>query len=116
MRILVDGFAGTRRFDNLPPEARAAVMQNSRFFKAVTVYSDPAPHFSKESVKQLRIPILIITGENTFKLPRVINQELERLLPNAERATIPNAGHGSPRENPQAFNEAVLRFLTKPGS
>lgn len=111
MRILVDGFAGTRRFDNLPPEGRAAAMQNSRFFKAVTVYSDPSPYFSKEKVKRLRIPILIITGENTIKLPKFINEELSRVLPKAERAIIPKAGHGSARENPAAFNEAVLKFL-----
>lgn len=111
MRFLVDGFAGTRRFDNLPPEGRDVAMQNSRFFKAVTLYSDPAPKFSKEKVKRLRIPILIVTGENTIKLPKFINEELARLLPKAERATIAKAGHGSARENPEAFNEAVLKFL-----
>lgn len=31
----------------------------------------------------------------------------------SSRATIPKAGHGSARENPQAFNEAVLKFLAK---
>ncbi|MBA2524742.1 MAG: alpha/beta hydrolase [Pyrinomonadaceae bacterium] len=112
MRILVDGFAGTRRFDNLPPESRAAAMQNSRFFKAVTVYSDPSPYFSKERVKQLRMPIVIVTGENTIKLPKFINEELARLLPKAEKAIIPKAGHGSARENPAAFNEVLLKFLS----
>jgi len=111
MRIFLDGIAGTRRFDNLPPEGRAAVMQNSRFFKAITSSSDPFPDLSKEKVKRLRIPILIVTGENTIKLHKLVNEELARLLPNAERAIIPKAGHGSPRENPQAFNEAVLKFL-----
>ena len=113
MRILVDGFAGTRRFDSLPPEGRTIAMQNSRFFKAATLSTDQLPELSKEKVKRLRIPILIVTGENTIKLPKVVNEELERLLPKAERATIPKAGHGSPRENPQAFNEAVLQFLAK---
>jgi pimeloyl-ACP methyl ester carboxylesterase len=111
MRILVDAFAGTGRFDSLPPEARAATMQNSRFFKANTLCSDPFPNLSKAKVAGLRIPVLIITGENTIKLHQLVNEELARLLPKAEQATIPNAGHGSPRENPQAFNEAVLRFF-----
>jgi pimeloyl-ACP methyl ester carboxylesterase len=111
MRILVDAFAGTGRFDSLPPEARAAAMQNSRFFKANTLCSDPFPNLSKAKVAGLRIPVLIITGENTIKLHKLVNEELARLLPKAEKAIIPNAGHGSPRENPQAFNEAVLRFF-----
>jgi pimeloyl-ACP methyl ester carboxylesterase len=111
MRFFVDGLMGTGRFDNLPPEGLAAVMQNCRFFKANTLSSDPYPNLSKDKVKRLRIPILIITGENTIRIHKLVNEELARLQPKAERAIIPKAGHGSPRENPQAFNEAVLKFL-----
>jgi pimeloyl-ACP methyl ester carboxylesterase len=88
-------------------------MQNSRFFQASTLSSDPFPELSKEKVKRLRLPILIVTGENTIKLHKFVNDELAHLLPKAERVTIPKAGHGSARENPQAFNEAVLKFLAK---
>jgi pimeloyl-ACP methyl ester carboxylesterase len=111
MRILVDGLGGKGRFDKLPPEARAAAMQNSRFFKANTLSSDPFPNLSKAKVARLRVPVLIITGENTIRIHKLVNEELARLLPKAEQATIPKAGHGSPRENPQAFNEAVLKFF-----
>jgi pimeloyl-ACP methyl ester carboxylesterase len=111
MRTLVDGFAGAGRFDRLPPEARAVAMQNSRFFKAATASSDPFPELSKEKVRRLRMPVLIVTGEHTVRLHKFVNDELARLLPKAERATIAGAGHGSARENPRAFNEAVLRFL-----
>ena len=111
MRIFVDGFSGTPGFDNLPPERVAAVMQNSRFFKANTLSSDAFKNLSKDKVKRLRIPILIVTGENTIRIHKLVNEELARLLPKAERVIIPKAGHGSPRENPQAFNEAVFKFL-----
>jgi pimeloyl-ACP methyl ester carboxylesterase len=114
MRIFVDGLYGTGRFDNLPPEGRAAVMQNSRFFKAIMLSSDPFPNLSEDKVKRLHLPILIVTGENTIKLHKLVNEELGRVLPNAAQAFIPQAGHGSPRENPQAFNEAVLKFLAQP--
>ena len=60
---------------------------------------------------QLSIPILIVTGENTIKIHKLVNEELARLLPKAAQAIIPKAGHGSARENSQAFNEAVLHFL-----
>lgn len=111
MRILVDGFAGAGRFDGLPPEARAVAMQNSRFFKAATSSADPFPAVSKGKVRRLGMPVLIVTGENTIQLHKFVNDELARLLPKAERVTIPQAGHGSARENPQAFNAAVTKFL-----
>lgn len=111
MRILVDGFGGAGRFDALPPEGRAVAMRNSRFFRAATSSLDPFPDLPKDRVRRLSIPVLIVTGENTIKLHKFVNEELARLLPKAERATIPRAGHGSARENPQAFNEAVVKFL-----
>jgi pimeloyl-ACP methyl ester carboxylesterase len=113
MRILVDGFAGTRRFDNLSPKDRVAVLQNSRFFKALSLSTNPYPNLPKAEAKRLSMPILIVTGENTRELNKLINTELTRVLPDAERAIIPKAGHGSPRENPEAFNAAVRKFLAK---
>ena len=111
MRILVDGFGGAGKFDRLPAEARAVAMQNSRFFKAATSSADPFPDVPKENVRRLDMPVLIVTGENTVRLHKFVNEELARLLPKAKRVTIPEAGHGSARENPRAFNEAVARFL-----
>jgi pimeloyl-ACP methyl ester carboxylesterase len=57
------------------------------------------------------MPVLIVSGENTIPLHKFVNGELARLLPNAPRVSIPGAGHGSARENPEAFNNAVERFL-----
>jgi pimeloyl-ACP methyl ester carboxylesterase len=111
MRILVDGFAGAGSFDRLAPEGRAVTMQNSRFFKAATLSADPFPELSKDKVKGLSVPILIVNGENTIQLHKFVNEELARLLPHAERAIIAQAGHASARENPNAFSEAVISFL-----
>src|SRR5207237_6340240 len=113
MRIIVDGFSGTPGFDNLPPERVAAVMQNSRFFKANTLSSDRFKNLSKDKVKRLRIPILIVTGENTIRIHKLVNEELARLLPNPERPIIPPAGHGSPPETRRPFNEWQLTFRTR---
>jgi len=110
MRIFVDAFGGSGRFDKLPTDGRGAVMENARFFKA-SLSLDPFPNLSKKKVSRLSMPVLIVTGENTISIHKLVNEELSRLLPKAEQAVIPNAGHGSPRENPRAFNEVALRFL-----
>jgi non-heme chloroperoxidase len=112
MRFYVDAFATPGRFDALPAEARLVVMQNSGFFKMMARSSDPYPDIPRASLRRLRMPVLVITGERTNSLNRRINEELSRLIPRARSATIPAAGHGSPRENPQAFTEVVMDFLT----
>jgi pimeloyl-ACP methyl ester carboxylesterase len=88
-------------------------MQNSRFFKAATLAADHSPEVSREKVRQLKMPILIISGEHTFPMMRLIVEELVKVLPNAERSVIAGAGHASPREKPREFDAAVLSFLTK---
>jgi pimeloyl-ACP methyl ester carboxylesterase len=113
MRLLVDMFGGEGRFDKLSPEAAAVAMQNAKFFRTATLSRNHSPDLAKQKVRRLKMPVMIIRGENTFEMARVIVEELERVLPNAELVIIPNAGHGSPREDPKAFTDAVSRFLDK---
>jgi pimeloyl-ACP methyl ester carboxylesterase len=113
MRIFINRFDGLGAFDALPAERRSTVMQNARFFQAITASSDPFPNLSKDKVGRLPMPVLIIRGANTKELDILVTQELARIIPRAERAIIPQAGHGSARQNPAAFNAAVLAFLLK---
>lgn len=113
MRTLADGIWGRPVFDTLPPEGAAAVMQNARAMEALTLSPDPFPLLPKAKLRRLSIPVLIINGEHAIRIHKLVNEELARLLPRGLRVVIPNAGHGSPRENPQAFNSATLDFLAR---
>jgi non-heme chloroperoxidase len=111
MRFFVDGVGTPGRFDKLSPEARLGAMQNAGFFRMLTRSREPFPALSKDKVWRLRMPVLVITGEKTVEIHRRIDEELAKLIPRARSSSIPNAGHGSPRENPEAFTEVVLNFL-----
>lgn len=113
MRLLIDTFDGPGTFDRLPAERRASIIQNAKFFKVLYSSSNPFPDLSKDSVRRLKMPILIVKGANTDELHQAVTEELGRVLFRAHRVTIPNAGHGSPRQNPEAFNGAVFEFLER---
>ena len=115
MRVFVNGMAASNRFDSLSSEARAAVMRNARSIEALSLSSDPFPVLARGDIKRLRAPTLVVTGENTIQIHKAVDEELIRLLPNVKSVTIPNAGHGSPRENASGFNEAVLAFFAGDG-
>jgi pimeloyl-ACP methyl ester carboxylesterase len=115
MRYFVDGFASPGRFDKLSPEARLGVMQNAGFFRMMSRSENPYPEIDRRGLFSLRMPVLVITGERTIAIHRRIDEELTRMIPRARSATIPAAGHGSPRENPQAFTEVVENFLATSG-
>jgi len=110
LRLLIDEFDGAGTFDRLPAERRQVVMQNANFFRAVTVSSDPFPNLDRDSVRRLPMPMLVVRGERTDALHRMLAEHLASLKGSAVNV-IPGAGHGSPRQNPVAFTEVVLGFL-----
>lgn len=58
------------------------------------------------------IPVLILVGELDKTTPLAFAQYLNVHLQNSKLQIIPNAAHMSKMENPQAFNRALLEFLT----
>jgi 3-oxoadipate enol-lactonase len=65
-----------------------------------------------EELAQIRVPTLIICGEldEPFLAP---SQRMHQTIPGSELAIIASAGHTPTLENPLAFNEALLSFLTR---
>ena len=90
-------------------------MQNAGFFKMMSRSEKPYPEIDRRALFSLRMPVLVITGEKTIEIHRRIDEELTKMIPRARSATIPAAGHGSPRENPGAFTEVVENFLETSG-
>lgn len=111
MRHFIDAFDGDGAFARMPAERRNTIMQNVQYFKAVTFAVDPYPNLSKDAVRGLDKPVLVIRGELTHDLDIFVSDALLRQLSRATRVIIPQAGHGSPRQNPRAFTDAVLEFL-----
>jgi pimeloyl-ACP methyl ester carboxylesterase len=81
MRLLVDVFGGEGTFDKMPAEAQSVAMANAKFFKAATLSNDPTPNISKDKVRRLKMPVLIIQGEDTFAMSKLIVKELTRVCP-----------------------------------
>jgi esterase len=57
-------------------------------------------------------PALFLRGEKSDYVRGEDASEIRRLFPNARLAAIPQAGHWVHAENPAAFQEALLDFLT----
>jgi len=60
--------------------------------------------------------VLLINGEKTGTMHRLIVEEFAKVLPTAERHVIKDAGHGSPREKASEFVNAVTSFLARNSS
>jgi len=113
LRITCDYFSGKGSYDKLPAEGRRILMSDIREWKALTTSQDPFPMLDRDAVRRLKVPTLLITGEKTLNLLRMIIEELRRVMPAAECVTIPGATHDMWLEEPEACGKATLSFLGK---
>jgi pimeloyl-ACP methyl ester carboxylesterase len=57
------------------------------------------------------VPTLVLVGEDDVISPPAEARELAGSIPHARLEIIPAAGHLAPYENPEAANDAIVRFL-----
>lgn len=62
--------------------------------------------------KKPNIPVLIIIGQDDMQGSKNSSEYLARIAPKAQKVYLKNAGHFSNMETPQAFNKALMDFLS----
>lgn len=90
-----------RMFESIPGESSAA--------DAIAMRDRPD---STNDAGSITVPVLVIHGEQDQLMPVEVGEDLAKSIPGAKFARIPNAGHLSPLENPDAVNNAIRDFLT----
>jgi pimeloyl-ACP methyl ester carboxylesterase len=92
--------------------ARAIAAQDprglARFARRVAA---PAPPVI-DRLGEIGVPALILVGEKDEPYLRAA-EVMEAKLRDAERVSIPGAGHIANLDEPEAFNDAVVQFLRK---
>ncbi|MFE3997454.1 alpha/beta fold hydrolase [Nocardioides sp. YIM B13467] len=61
----------------------------------------------------IQVPTQLIWGTLDVRSPLSVAHEFERLIPGADLAVIPDCGHVSNLEAPQAFNDILRSFLRR---
>jgi pimeloyl-ACP methyl ester carboxylesterase len=62
-------------------------------------------------LEELRLPVLVITGDDDRIVPTAESLRLAEEIPGAQLAVIPDCGHVPQEECPQRFLQAVQGFL-----
>jgi pimeloyl-ACP methyl ester carboxylesterase len=105
-----DALGGPGAWDRRTPSAKAMLLDN--------IATGPAcaerPRFAPADLALLQGPILPVTGARSPPRYALTLAALARANPRvADLATIPDAAHAMNRENPAAFNDAVLAFFAR---
>lgn len=113
VRTFVDGLFGDGAFDQLEREVRDLIMDNACEFRLETSSPDFWTPFTGDDARRIGTPTLLLGGSDSPPMFSFVLDELERCLPDRERATIDGSSHDVPSEDPEAFNDLVLRFLAE---
>ena len=62
-------------------------------------------------LQHINVPAVILVGTDDVVTPLEAAQNLAKAIRNAKLVVLPDAGHMSNMEQPEAFNEAVEKFL-----
>ena len=68
-------------------------------------------HDVRHRLGEVTVPTLVIVGELDEETPPAYSEELHAAIGDSRLEIIPAAGHISPAEAPEAFNDLVHEFL-----
>ncbi|HEY0370425.1 MAG TPA: alpha/beta fold hydrolase [Thermoanaerobaculia bacterium] len=65
----------------------------------------------REMMRTIRVPTLLVWGENDPLVPLFYGEAMQREIPNSRLVVIPKAAHVAMWDAPEEFNRIVLEFL-----
>ena len=104
---------GTTQAQNpdLVKRVRALILSNGEDAVAGSIRALMSRSDTTSLLGSLRIPALVIVGEEDTVTPPAVAEQLKAGIPGAELVRIPGAGHLTNLERPDAFNAALAHFL-----
>jgi len=78
--------------------------------KKLTALMEKYPNLTKEQLKQIKIPVLVVVGDHDLiKLDHTV--ALFTSLPHAQLFIVPSASHMVVIEQPELINNEIIKFL-----
>jgi pimeloyl-ACP methyl ester carboxylesterase len=65
----------------------------------------------RDALPRVEVPALLVYGERDARAPLPVAEDLHTAIPGSTLVVLPDAGHVCNIEAPEAFNQAVRRFL-----
>ncbi len=110
--------------DALAPRTKTEKPKVVEFLKGVALKSSPDAVMAAlaalasrgdmtAALPGVRIPTAVFVGSQDKITPLPLSEAMRARIPGAELHIIPDAGHFSNVENPEAFNERLVSFLNR---
>jgi pimeloyl-ACP methyl ester carboxylesterase len=101
---------GSKAYAKLSDERLAQVKDN--LIKAEFIGSRYPP-MDSNGIRHIKIPALLVTGQNSPRLFHLLLDRLNALIPDTKQELITGASHIMHEDNADAYNTAVISFIDK---
>lgn len=64
-----------------------------------------------DRLSSITCPTLVVSGDTDYAVPMGVKKKLADGLPNSRMVVIPDSGHATPVDQPEAFNKLLLEFI-----
>jgi non-heme chloroperoxidase len=100
-------------YDKIPEPFRKLVLRNAQELEALVTSENMYPALDRDAIRQIEVPTLLLSGEKSPPSQKLIDNELERVLPEKPRqcVIIRDADHSMWFQQSEACRKAVLEFL-----
>jgi len=104
-------------WDKMPAATRQDALNHAHEWDVMMTTGSLFPELDADAVRHITTPALLLSGENSYGFLKLIDEELERLLPHSRRVILRGATHRMWHEQPEVCRKAVLDFWRdQPGS
>jgi pimeloyl-ACP methyl ester carboxylesterase len=97
----------------LVDEVYDIVNQRSKVIKIIALAKSAIRNNLGDELKSIKLPTLLIWGNNDTITPPFVGKEFQRLIEGSELHFIDKCGHAPMMERPEEFNELLRTFLAK---
>jgi pimeloyl-ACP methyl ester carboxylesterase len=98
-------------WQNMSPEARKETMKNVAEWDVILKRGEFFPSITPLQIRNIKAPVLLLSGSRTYLFLTLINAELHKLLPNNKQIVLEGASHRMWYEKPEDCRGAVMSFL-----
>jgi pimeloyl-ACP methyl ester carboxylesterase len=100
-------------WDRMSDSSRRETLRNAGEWDVIMTAGELFPDIDPQAVREIAVPVLLLSGERSYPFLKPIDEELERLLPEGRRRrlVLRGATHRMWFEQPEVCRQAVLDFL-----
>lgn len=108
-------FNDPRAWEKMSPAAQKETLRDAHEWDVMMTNGVLFPPIEPDTIRKISVPVLLMSGAKSYPFLRLIDDELERLLPHCEYFIVPEAGHQMWLQAPTLCRVKTEDFLLSAG-